>query len=560
MPFWDQCIRPAEAEGVYLWFLRYAKRGEHLKLRVHGPAPRRAFLEQALSERIEHYFDSLEPVERPGVRLNEGELPPIDLEDRESASPPDHTLLWTRYQRSPATLGPKFLIASDEYSALFTACSGKACGLVLSTLATQGDAGLPFSRRQETLRRLVGSGLEVLFPQAEERWRYVTYHRDWLVRYPLLRAGGREERARQTLARYEGEMKRLRIAPPVASSGIASPREGAMSQREQAWLLSLLDLRHYLTVRVEDAALKLDPFARAPFFPVLFKLFHGVANALGINALNEGLAYHQLLRTAKPASPRMPFSLLPRGSKPRYLHQYETRSQEQEPPFHFERDYRWLDLVAASGPAGSRWAQLYESSAKEALGYSEAGLSRLRERRLAEGLSLLERAESCRRSLIHGPSSISHVVARFYYGTLAYAFYCQSDFERAERALRHAQESIRAALEAEEFLIPFATHSLDVRAKSVLVAREQCQWIKVTRRIHALRAVTLDRKPLSMVSDGNVPIFHSTIVDFISKLPNLTKEIERVAVYLSDKSLRLAECEAGIGAMYALPGFVIPCP
>ena len=38
------------------------------------------------------------------------------------------------------------------------------------------------------------------------------------------------------------------------------------------------------------------PFSDDPVFSALFKAFHGVANQLGVDLLNEALVYHVLFR------------------------------------------------------------------------------------------------------------------------------------------------------------------------------------------------------------------------------------------------------------------------
>lgn len=61
------------------------------------------------------------------------------------------------------------------------------------------------------------------------------------------------------------------------------------------WHDSVSRLVSYVGVFGENPDYHLDPFAPEPFFPVLFKAFHGLANQLGLDRLNEAYAHHLML-------------------------------------------------------------------------------------------------------------------------------------------------------------------------------------------------------------------------------------------------------------------------
>ena len=124
--FWRQ-VRCLEGElDSYLWFVRYGRCGEHVKVRLHVPEERRESLAALLTTTVETYFAEHEPPE-PAQRKDWSYLPPIDEQDQAEEDYPDRTLLWTRYQRSHVSLGGKPFLDDDRYSALMTRCLG--CGL-----------------------------------------------------------------------------------------------------------------------------------------------------------------------------------------------------------------------------------------------------------------------------------------------------------------------------------------------------------------------------------------------------------------------------------------------
>jgi hypothetical protein len=549
-------LRRDAGDDGYLWFSRYSLRGEHLKLRIHAPERLRGILARRLNNSARRYF-RIDLAPEPGLTESppaRSPAIPIDVEDRGEGDHPDRSLLWTTYQRSPVSLGPLPLLRDDRYVGLLTRCLGAGCEQVLAAFSRQAPAGWTLPWRRQVLVALVSAGLEAVLPDEEERRAYLVYHRDWLIRLPVLRRGRGVDGAREILDRFEldarqGGREDLReaVGPQATDGG-----------RFASWHAALVALRNYVESPDHLPVRDLDPFAEGPLFPVLFKVVQSLANALGLSPPQEGRTYHRMLRaTETPAARGLP-TLLPSACGLLSAPPSSLEKEDQPGPFDFEADYRWLELVAASGPAGARWVERYRALAGETWGHIQTALRNFRGRRREEGWSQLRQAEELRAALASDPS-LFHVLGRFYFGVLAYAGFCGEDYQLAGGALQEALDSIRQAIETEDFLVPFAALTTDMLLKRAQVARAQCLWREMASAIADLGAVAKDRQPLCVLSGGR-PIFHSTIGDFLARLPPSLPAAERAASYLSNAAMRMSQLETQAQSLYALPGFVIPYP
>jgi hypothetical protein len=213
-------------------------------------------------------------------------------------------------------LGSAPLLDDDRYAALFTTCLGRACDLILDWLELEDGGTVSFRSRQGILLALLSGGLAAAFPSEEERACHLIYHRDWLVRSPVLYTRGRMEKARAILDRFDQEAERMGPAAleslndVVAGNGDLEDDEPA----EAAWRRSVAELRAYLEPLQGDPAYDLDPFVEGPLHPCLFKLFHCIANQVGLTALNEALTWHLLVNAASNAGEESEeFRLVPAG-------------------------------------------------------------------------------------------------------------------------------------------------------------------------------------------------------------------------------------------------------
>jgi hypothetical protein len=295
-PFWDAVQADVESHGGYLWLLRYGRCGEHLKVRVHAPESERKRVRDRLKDAVDGFLATLDaPVaERSGdIRA---ELPAIDVEDEATTVHPDRSLLWTRYRRSPVSLGSTPWHLDDRYVALFTRCLGRAWAHLHTGLG-QGDA---CPSPQNLLARAVLEALaDVAWPSATCT-DYLAYHRDWLVRFSLHKSRQDPAKGRELVAYFDERVDKMSTAlqalrravhlvwPPGAADAPAAPGN--------LWQGSLRALVVHMGERRHDPGHLVDPFASDMVFPGVFKVLHNAANHFGLRMLDEAFTHHLLMR------------------------------------------------------------------------------------------------------------------------------------------------------------------------------------------------------------------------------------------------------------------------
>lgn len=289
---------------AFVWTMRYAKRGEHLKLRVHGPASLADAAGTTLAEIAEDWLSSLPPADPEAPRKSLPYAAPIDEEDAIEEDAPDRAFVSTRYSRHPVSLGARF--EDDAHVARLVESFGAAAAFVLQAARAE-DGRLEHREKQRLYLRLLTVGLAGL-DSLDSRLDYLAYHRDWILRSRLRHAGiERVEKGEAFLGRFDtvaaslGEgLDRLRESADLfwgfGDSAGAGPAEIAF----HASVARLLD-------ELPDTGPRADPFAGDPRFPVLFKVFHGLANQLGLDRLNEALPHHLLCRAVASEVPPLRF-------------------------------------------------------------------------------------------------------------------------------------------------------------------------------------------------------------------------------------------------------------
>ncbi|HEY3571443.1 MAG TPA: lantibiotic dehydratase C-terminal domain-containing protein [Thermoanaerobaculia bacterium] len=285
-----------------LWFVRYPKRGEHLKVRLHGPEEAALRLRQLLSEAAEACFAALPPADGGEPRQDGKEVLPIDLEDEEEGLHPDRVLLWTHYRRSHVSLGGKPLLDDDGYADRMTTCLARAAELTLDALRPDAEGRFASRQRQTTLLRLLIGGLAALGFGTEKSRAYLAYHRDWLLRFTASRANLGSQKIQQTLAQFDQRVDQMGggIDPirGLALGTWSDARRDSLDGGDGGWWRALRELQSYLDPFRGNADYQLDPFATDVVFSPVFKVFHGGANQLGLNMLNEAFVHHLLWRAA----------------------------------------------------------------------------------------------------------------------------------------------------------------------------------------------------------------------------------------------------------------------
>ncbi|HEX2165098.1 MAG TPA: lantibiotic dehydratase C-terminal domain-containing protein [Thermoanaerobaculia bacterium] len=287
-PLW----RASRAAGVggYLWLMRYARCGEHLKVRFHGSPREAEDLRRALADAVEEVFARLPPPTAAERELNE-HLFAVDPEDLATEPYPDRTLLWTRYRRWPGTMGREPLSDDLGLAALFTRCLGAGCEHVLDELVPDETGRFRQSLRTRIVLDLLLCGLSTLGFPPREAARYLDYHRDWLI----LGGGGElDPTHRLFAAKLEREVADL---APFAGAYRRSAEEGPQAVLAP-WSAALGDLARYTCelAGVDVPWQPDDPYERDQVLAPLFKSLHGLANLVRVGLYNEAYLCHLLGR------------------------------------------------------------------------------------------------------------------------------------------------------------------------------------------------------------------------------------------------------------------------
>jgi len=564
-PFWADFSALYPAGQPFLWLVRYWRRGEHLKLRVHAPPERRERAREMLMMAAKTYFHALtgpphsaEPMPKPG--RDDPTL--IDEEDGDPAAAADRNLLWTRYRRSPVLLGDEALLGDDGYVARIERCFGGACELAMGGLRVDERGACPHGVRQSALIQAVVAGLAGACASPAERRAYLAFHRDWIVRYPVLLVRCGNAKAEEVLALLEhgasqaGKSTLAGLGAMVEQAWSTSRPDCGGEGREDAWRRSLRDLRTYLS-GFGDPAYTSDPFAEGPLFPALFKVFHQLANQLGVKTLDEGLAYHLLLQaTAAPGEIRR-FVLVPAPLE-------ETAAGEDagDSRTHpLDASYPWNYLVSLASTEGRLWVERFLEQQQKPLDWTNEALRLLRahelgDDRLSKAAALLGRAAEETRALVGADPAAYGVFGRFYFGTLAYYHYCYSDFELASRALDHANSCLVAAVHEQRCLLPATPLNADLPLQKARIALRRRLWREMALHLGELRDMQADRQPLCVLEDGT-PVYYRTLGSVFAAAGELTTEQQKAVGNLLDKSQRLRAVNRRIQQLYTPPHLLI---
>jgi hypothetical protein len=317
-PFWREASAVVPRSVGYLWFIRYSRCGEHVKLRLHAPAEQRGYLQERLESFTRAFFAGLPADLEPAERQVNLTLPPIDPEDAAEVAYPDRTLLWTDYKPSPITVGSEALLPDERLLALFTRCLAAGTEVVLQALAPDPQGEFTWRMRQGLVIKLVMTVLAGLPFGPEQIQDYLAYHRDWLIRYMLFR-GSTAATEEELLAKYEA---RVRETPATVATlrGIleslaASPATAAELDDDEHGRLSLRvrDLYGYIVRFRAATAPVLDPYAPDQVFLPLFKCLHGLSNQVGLGMAREAQVYHLLAGAAAGLAPAVP--VVPAGAE-----------------------------------------------------------------------------------------------------------------------------------------------------------------------------------------------------------------------------------------------------
>lgn len=289
-PFLQEVIETQKRDWR-LWVMRYRRSGEHVKIRLHGDSADAAAMKQSLETYLDETLSQILWREAAGQeKLTGAHDPAIDEEDSAAADYSPGTLIWTRYKRSHVTFGGEPYLGNDEYVALFAACLSAGLKHFLSN-AAMVDGAVPHAVRVVVVAELVEAALRVL--ELGHSCDYLNYHRDWLVRFVLLKTAHTPQEHQGVLAAFD---KRLFQSADFweqvrehAAGVIAQP---AITLRE--WQTAILNLMGHVNELCRHEQVQLDPFAPHPSHSALFKALHGASNQAGLALLDEALVYHGL--------------------------------------------------------------------------------------------------------------------------------------------------------------------------------------------------------------------------------------------------------------------------
>jgi len=273
-----------------LWIMRYRRGGEHIKIRLHGMAAEATQVKARLEEHLKPVLAQIHwPEAGNPLKLTGANDPAIDEEDSTLSDHPAGRLVWTHYKRSHVTFGGEPYLSDDRYVALFAACLSASLEYFLSA-TEQVNGVLPHAQRLAAAAELVGSPLQSLHLNGPE---YLNYHRDWLVRFVLLKTSHTPQEHQDVLKAFD---KRVTESEKFWEyvrdrSTRVFERPGPVLSKWQAAVAELMKYVNHLCLRQQ---FQIDPYAQHPSHSALFKVLHGASNQAGLALLDEALMYHGL--------------------------------------------------------------------------------------------------------------------------------------------------------------------------------------------------------------------------------------------------------------------------
>jgi len=302
-PFWTRMAERAAARDCFLWFARYGRGGEHLKVRFHGPPESRQEVRQALSRAVRDFLASLPGEAAPADRDCKASQFPVDPEDECSSAYPDRTLLWTTHRWVPGIMGRHPMSDDSRHAALFTRCLGIASEINLRSFRPAPDGTIPPALRTSLALKFFVATYRALRLPAEARVEYLRYHRDWLLTSFELDVARLCEQFDERLRRRPEVLEGLRPLLDGEREG-DSEGEGAVDgDLFASWQERAAELFDYVLERANDPGFLRDPYLKDQVFATPFKLVHALTNQLATGVMNEGYLCQLLLRACEDGWP-----------------------------------------------------------------------------------------------------------------------------------------------------------------------------------------------------------------------------------------------------------------
>lgn len=378
-------------------------------------------------------------------------------------------------------------------------CLARAAAVYLASIGDADDEDArasTYAERQHLLLTLVQRAVEAMSSDRTTQQAYLTFHRDWLLRYPVLQRSHGRAKVQQLFDLLDAQADQtLAAAGTDWHAQRAEPRTDAP---QAAWATAVSELAARVSCFAADPGCQLDPFADGPLFPVLFRLLHAAARQCGIALLDEACLYHLLLRADGADAGASAFNLAP----PLASLPDAATIGEATPPGSLEELYPWPRLIARSGDEGRAWMATYASSLRTLDGAVERALRLLREGQLDEGASLLARMDAHRRAIARTQPGVYHTLGRFYHGEQAYYLYRIGDLSAADHELDLAAASVAEAIEQHAFLIPLAPLVIDIPLQKARLARSRQDWRGMEQQLRVMYEMEAGIRPLCVLRDG----------------------------------------------------------
>ncbi|HEY3571444.1 MAG TPA: hypothetical protein VGP73_26190 [Thermoanaerobaculia bacterium] len=221
----------------------------------------------------------------------------------------------------------------------------------------------------------------------------------------------------------------------------------------------------------------------------------------------------------------------------------------------------WLHFVALSGEEGRDWAESFRQPGNSAVTRAAvASLGRLHRRSFAEGLALLEEAEAGLEAVrATAEASIVLALESIYFPLRAYYEYCVEAWDEALASLDRSDRTVAAAIARRPFLMPIAYRCSEFQLHRARIARNRGRWSEMRRQIDLAWEMMEGRQPLCERPDGG-RVTVADLVAFFGSLPVADPVAAEYLRGLTDVEMRRELFDRFVSRIYALPGFVIPCP
>jgi hypothetical protein len=223
-------------------------------------------------------------------RIVRSDTPPIDAGDEEPGEAPDRSLVWSSYLRSHVSLSGSPWIEDDEYVAYATRCLGQGLEQLLYSLQ---DRAMGFAGRDRILLKSLVSGLIATGFDRNESAAYLRYHRDWLLRFFL----DEESKESRMLEYFDNQSDGM-------SHAVHQIRAvwDAQGDKRDGWQKAIASLVEYTKSFQGDSKYIVTPYTSNVTFSPVFKVFHGLANQIGVPPLREAFVHHLIIAALAPNS------------------------------------------------------------------------------------------------------------------------------------------------------------------------------------------------------------------------------------------------------------------